>query len=113
MKKKTEIIRDFGELVYSTNPDFASVEKKEDMEETLSPSSQNLRIHTERKNRKGKTVTIISGFCGSEDDLKDLEKRLKIHCGTGGSAKDGEIIIQGDQREKVALYLKSNAYNVK
>ncbi len=113
MKKKYDIKNNFGEIVYSTNPGFVFNDGRDDMKKTLPPELQNLRVHIERKNRKGKTVTIISGFSGMEEDLHELEKKLKKYCGTGGSSKEGEILIQGDQMEKVTGYLKSNGYKVK
>ena len=101
-----------GGFVYSTDPNFSYDEEHEDME-TLQPSEQQLKLQRETKGRGGKAVVIIRGFVGSDDDLQDLGKKLKSHCGTGGSVKDGEIIIQGDQREKVEAYLASKGYKCK
>jgi translation initiation factor 1 len=96
-------------LVYSTNPDYiqpnAEVEKQ-----TLAPEEQLLRVILETKHRAGKTVTIVYGFEGADADLEALGKALKNHCGTGGSVKDGEIIIQGDHRQKVFQYLKQKGF---
>ena len=111
MTKKN--IPDTRGFVYSTNPDF-KFENKHETGETLSPDQQKLKIKLDTKHRAGKAVTLIEGFLGKEEDLQDLEKKLKSFCGTGGSAKDGEIIIQGDQRDKVMLWLGKNGYkNVK
>jgi translation initiation factor 1 len=96
-------------FVYSTDPDF-SFEQEKLNEEILLPAQQKLRIRLDTKNRGGKAVTLIEGFVGKENDLEDLGKKLKNFCGTGGSAKDGEIIIQGDQREKVIQWLIKNGY---
>lgn len=101
-----------GGMVYSTNPNF-NPEQDEESEETLLPNEQLLKLHRETKGRGGKAVVIVRGFVGTEDDLNDLGKKLKGHCGTGGSAKDGEIIIQGDQRDKVSQFLTSKGYKVK
>jgi translation initiation factor 1 len=101
-----------GGFVYSTNPDF-QMDDAFEKEETLEPGQQQLKLHRETKGRGGKAVIIVRGFVGDEDDLKDLGKALKAHCGTGGSAKDGEIIIQGDQRDKVEAYLKQKGYGTK
>ena len=96
-------------LVYSTNPDYiqpnAEVEKQ-----TLAPEDQLLRVILETKQRAGKTVTIVYGFEGADADLEALGKALKNHCGTGGAVKDGEIIIQGDHRQKVFQYLKQKGF---
>ena len=99
-------------VVYSTDPDFVFEEEQEHTE-TLPPPQQKLYIMLDRKQRKGKSVTLVTGFVGSEDDLKDLAKNLKTRCGVGGSAKDGEIIIQGDFRQKVKDLLEADGYKVK
>ncbi|MBT3648063.1 MAG: translation initiation factor [Flavobacteriales bacterium] len=106
MSKKSK-----GGYVYSTNPHFEHDDSEED--ESLLPSEQLLTLHRETKGRAGKAVAIVRGFVGTDSDLSDLGKKLKSHCGTGGSAKDGEIIIQGDQREKVEAYLNSQGYKTK
>ena len=99
-------------VVYSTNPDFNNEDEFED-EETLSPSEQDLRVSLDTKQRKGKSVTLITGFVGTEEDLKQLGKELKSKCGVGGSAKDGDIIIQGGVREKVMKILEDQGYKAK
>ena len=96
-------------FVYSTDPGFKFEEEKMDLE-TYPPSQQRLRIRLDTKHRAGKAVTLIEGFAGKEEDLQELGKKLKSFCGTGGSAKDGEIIVQGDQREKVMQWLVKNGY---
>ena len=97
-------------VVYSTNPDY-SYEMEDDEEQvTLEPSRQKLRVQLDRKNRGGKVVTLITGFVGTENDLKELGKLLKSKCGVGGSAKDGEIIVQGDFKQKVLELLKKEGY---
>ena len=100
-------------VVYSTNPEFKFDSEKNTETKTLSPDQQNLVVWIERKNRGGKTVTIVKGFIGTETDLNALAKTLKSKCGVGGSAKDGEIIIQGDLKLKVADILKSLNYRTK
>lgn len=99
-------------IVYSTNPDFKP-QQEETQHETLPPAQQDLRVLRDSKQRGGKTVTLIRGFVGSEDDLEKLTKLLKTKCGTGGSAKDGEIIIQGDKREQIMEILLKEGYRAK
>lgn len=97
-------------VVYSTNPDY-NYEMDDDEEQvTLEPPQQNLRVQLDRKNRGGKVVTLITGFVGTENELKDLGKLLKTKCGVGGSAKDGEMIIQGDFKQKIVELLKKEGY---
>ena len=96
-------------VVFSTNPDFAY----EQEEETLEPGKQNLIVSIDRKGRGGKQVTLVSGFVGSSDDLSELGRTLKVKCGVGGSAKDGEITIQGDFRDRVVNLLKDMGYKAK
>lgn len=97
-------------VVYSTNPDFNYETNEEPEEEPLPKDKQNLRVFIEKKNRGGKTATVVKGFTGSENDLKELAKMLKTRCGVGGNAKDGEIIIQGELKEKVIELLKKDGY---
>lgn len=97
-------------VVYSTNPDFSYETEDEEPRETIAKEKQNLRVSIDKRNRGGKVVTLITGFTGTEDDLKDLGKLLKTKCGVGGSAKDGEIIVQGDFKVKVAELLKKEGY---
>ena len=96
-------------FVYSTNPNF-SFEPEESNLETLPPAQQKLKVRLDTKHRGGKAVTLVEGFVGKEDDLEELGKKLKTFCGTGGSAKDGEIIVQGDQIDKVLQWLVKNGY---
>jgi translation initiation factor 1 len=98
-------------FVYSTDPNF-SFEEDQHGVETLDPAQQKLRVQLETKHRAGKAVTVIFGFVGKLEDLEDLGKKIKTFCGTGGSAKDGEIIVQGDQRDKVLQYLLKNGYKL-
>lgn len=102
-----------GEVVFSTNPDFEYVFENDDQTETLPPHKQNLKVWLDRKMRKGKVVTLIQGFIGSDESLKNLAKMLKMKCGTGGSAKDDEIIIQGDVREKIMEILAKEGYKAR
>ncbi len=100
-------------VVYSTNKDFEyDLDESEEIE-TLAPNKQNLKVCIDRKQRKGKSVCIISNFIGTDEDLNDLAKKLKTKCGVGGSAKNNEIIIQGDMIDKIIDFLKQSDYNVK
>jgi translation initiation factor 1 len=96
-------------FVFSTDPDFKFEEEKESVE-TIAPKQQKLKVRLDTKHRAGKAVTLVDGFIGKEEDMEALGKKLKAFCGTGGSAKDGEIIVQGDQREKVMQWLIKNGY---
>ena len=100
-------------VVYSTNPEFEYQKEGQEEAETLPPSKQNLKVSIDRKQRKGKAVTLIQGFVGKDEDLKELAKLLKTKCGVGGSSKDGEIVIQGELREKVMEILEKEGYNAK
>lgn len=97
-------------FVYSTDPNFNFEHEDGPAAETLPPQQQKLKIKLETKHRGGKAVTLVEGFIGTDEDLQTLGKALKNFCGTGGSAKDGEIIVQGDQREKVLQWLQKNGY---
>lgn len=96
-------------LVYSTDPNFSPLIEEDSME-TLEPALQPLRVILETKHRAGKTVTIVYGFVGALEDMNVLGKALKNHCGTGGAVKDGEIIVQGDHRQKIFQFLKQKGY---
>ena len=98
-------------IVYSTNPDYDYSYEDNSPEKTLAPTQQKLRVMIDRKKRKGKEVTLITGFVGSDDDLKDLGKFLKSKCGVGGSVKDGEIIVQGNQKDKAVKLLLEKGYS--
>lgn len=108
MSKKNKSNKDG--LVYSTDPNF-SLEDEQSSEESLPPAKQKLRILLETKQRGGKAVTVVYGYIGSNEDLEELGKKLKTSCGTGGSVKDREILVQGDQREKVLQWLLKNGYS--
>lgn len=97
-------------IVFSTDPGYEYQGFEGSSETTLAPDQQKLRVMLERKGRGGKDVTIVHNFIGSQDDKEELTKKLKTYCGTGGSAKDGEIVIQGDQRDKVVKYLLEKGY---
>jgi translation initiation factor 1 len=100
-------------VVYSTNPDFQYQYDDEPEATTLPPAQQKLRVSLDRHHRGGKTVTLVTGFIGTDDDLQALGKMLKAQCGVGGSAKDGEVIIKGDQLDKVRTALTTAGYKVK
>ena len=112
MKPKKNSLSDLGGIMYSTNPEF---EYHEEVDETTTPpnNQQDLRVILDKKNRGGKAVTLITGFKGKQDDLDILGKMLKTKCGVGGSVKEGEIMIQGDVRDKVLGILQKDGYKVK
>ncbi|MDB5247346.1 MAG: translation initiation factor SUI1-related protein [Segetibacter sp.] len=97
-------------FVFSTDPNFKFEEEPEEVHETLPENQQKLKVRLDTKQRAGKAVTLVDNFIGREEDLEDLGKKLKNFCGTGGSVKDGQIIIQGDQREKVLQWLLKNGF---
>ena len=99
--------------MYSTNPDYQYQELGNEQQDTLPPSQQNLKVQLDKKARGGKKVTLITGFVGSDDDIKTLGKSLKSQCGVGGTAKNGEIIIQGDFLNRVIQLLSDKGYNAK
>lgn len=98
-------------FVFSTDPGFRFEDASSDEQETITPGQQKLRVRLDTKQRAGKAVTLVTGFIGSTTDLEQLGKQLKNFCGTGGSVKDGEAIVQGDQREKVMQWLLKNGYS--
>lgn len=110
-KKKS--LSDLGGIMYSTDPSFSYDNDSEAVQESLPNNQQDLRVTLDRKNRGGKAVTLITGYRGTPAELEQLSKVLKTKCGVGGSAKDGEIIIQGDFRDKVVLMLQKDGYKVK
>ena len=101
----------FGGLVYSTDPNFKLPEATPEIAETLKPADQVLRIKLDTKQRAGKAVTLITGFLGMDEDLEKLGKQLKSFCGTGGSVKESEIIVQGDNRDKILQWLLKQGYS--
>ena len=108
MSKKK--VQSLGGLVYSTDPNFKLSEEEGGDQETIEPSQQKLKIRLDTKRRAGKAVTLVEAFIGTITDMEDLGKKLKSFCGTGGSVKDGEIIVQGDNRDKILQWLLKNGY---
>jgi translation initiation factor 1 len=102
-----------GGLVYSTDPNFNPQKETPAELQTLLPSQQRLSVRLDTKHRAGKAVTIVSGFIGTSADRDELGKKLKTFCGTGGYIKENEIMVQGDNRDKVLQWLKKNGYGVK
>lgn len=112
MSKKGNFKNRIG-VVYSTEDSFDYTEEGELEEDTLAPKDQKLRVELDKKNRKGKQVTLVTGFTGMTGDLKELGKLLKTKCGVGGNVKDREIIIQGDLRDKVVEILLKEGYQAR
>ncbi|MBM3412954.1 MAG: translation initiation factor [Bacteroidetes bacterium] len=100
-------------FVYSTDPDFSFESEQPDEQDTLPPGSQQLRLLLDTKQRAGKAVTLVTGFIGKTNDLEELGKKLKNHCGSGGSVKNGEVLVQGNHRQKLAQFLSKLGYKVK
>lgn len=111
MMKKDK--KSLGGLIYSTNPGFTPENDNDDEQDTLPNEKQRLKILLDKKNRGGKEVTLVTGFVGKAEDLEILGKQLKNKCGSGGSVKDNEIIIQGDKRNLISDYLKTLGYQIK
>jgi translation initiation factor 1 len=112
MSKKNDWKKRDG-VVFSTNPDFEYQQQQNEDQQTLPPQQQQLKIFLDKNLRAGKQVTIVSGFTGTADDLESLGKMLKSKCGVGGSVKDGDVLIQGDVREKVLQILIKEGYKAK
>jgi len=113
MKPKKKSLSDLGGIMYSTDPSFNYEVEDEQTDAAIPNNQQDLRVTLDRKNRGGKAVTLITGFRGNDDELDQLAKMLKNKCGVGGAAKEGEILIQGDFRDKVILLLQTAGFKVK
>lgn len=112
--KKLNDLSQLGGMVYSTNPDYQPETEQEDAEEeSVAPNQQNLYVSRDKKSRGGKVATLVEGFEGSDAQLAELGKWLKQQCGVGGTAKNGEIVVQGDKRDKVAELLRNKGFKVK
>ena len=112
-KKKKDSFKRREGVVYSTNPDYNYIENIPGLQSTLPKEDQRLSVRLEKKGRAGKAVTLVEGFVGGSEDLKELAKRLKNQCGVGGSQKDGVIIIQGDFRKRILEILDQDGYQAK
>ena len=110
MSKNKTTLNSLSGLVYSTDPNFKIETTGNEQQETLNPAQQKLKILLDKKQRAGKKVTLVQGFIGAQNDIEDLGKKLKTFCGTGGAVKEGEIIVQGDNRDKVLQWLQKNGY---
>lgn len=108
MSKKNK--PDNNGFVFSTDPNFRFEEEEREQQATLPPAQQPLKVRLDTRNRGGKAVTLVQEFKGTDEDLEVLGKKIKNFCGTGGAVKDGEVIIQGDQRDKVMQFLQKNGY---
>ena len=106
-KKKNPDPRGF---VYSTDPEFKFASDEATNKETPAPEQQKLKVRLDKKQRAGKAVTLVEGYIGTENDLEELGKKIKTFCGTGGSVKDGQVIVQGDQRDKVVQWLLKDGF---
>ena len=113
MKPKKKTLADLGGIMYSTDPSFIYEPEEATNKEVIPNNQQNLRVMLDKKNRGGKVVTLVAGFLGTDDDLEALTKMLKTKCGVGGSCKDGEVLIQGDFRDKIVLLLQKEGFKVK
>lgn len=113
MSKKKRKKNKNSEIVYSTNPNYQYNKDEDAEQETLPPQQQDLRVSIDKRHRKGKEVTLVTGFVGKEEDLKDLGKEIKTKMGVGGSVKSGELIIQGNLRDDVLDFLKAKGYKAK
>ena len=103
-------LNSLGGLVYSTDPNFKPEQEQNEEEDTLPASQQKIKVRLDNKHRAGKAVTLIEGFIGTKNDQEELGKKIKTFCGTGGSVKDGEIIVQGDNRDKIIAWLQKNGF---
>ena len=103
-------LNSLGGLVYSTDPNFKPEQEQNEERDTLPASQQKIKVRLDTKHRAGKAVTLIEGFIGTKNDQEELGKKLKTFCGTGGSVKDGEIIVQGDNRDKIMAWLLKNGF---
>lgn len=112
-KPKKISLEDLGGFVFSTNPDFEPPVHEEEDQEPVAPENQLLELYFEKKGRGGKQVVIVAGFEGSDEELAELGKKLKQHCGVGGSVKDGEILLQGNVRDKAQAFLQCKGFKTK